>query len=458
GQHAITQGSLAGNANYEVTAYTAAVVDVAKRQIELTADAQSKVYGDADPTLSYQIGGNGLATWDTAATAIVGALAAPTGANATAGLQSIARGTLDGNDNYSVTAFTGNTLTVARRSISVAADAQAKTYGDADPALTYQVGDKGLASWDTQATAFNGALSTPTGAAATAGAQAIVQGTLAANANYEVSSFTGNTVNVAKRSIVVTADNVGRLEGGDMPVLSFSVGDGGLASWDTLASAFSGTLAADPAGLPGTTKIGRGTLVASSNYDIGSFIEGNLVVIPVTRPTEAGTVENTLPAPAQMQQRVSEAAIVLGAPIRVGVDASGDGPGSLTTVGGGFAAAATAPAIDAGGVGGAGGAVTTGPATNSVNLGTVSATQGAVSYSIAPISFAAVDASSPLTYLAVQADGNALPSWLSFDPSGLTLSGQAPAGFEGRVLVSVTATDANGVTHTVQVEVLVEKR
>jgi regulation of enolase protein 1 (concanavalin A-like superfamily) len=76
-----------------------------------------------------------------------------------------------------------NTLVVAPQAISVTADAKSKTYGENDPALTYQF-TPSLVGGDS----FIGALSRETGEAV--GTYAITQGTLALSANYTL-SFTG---------------------------------------------------------------------------------------------------------------------------------------------------------------------------------------------------------------------------------------------------------------------------
>jgi hypothetical protein len=47
-------------------------------------------------------------------------------------------------------------LTVTQRAITVTADAKSRAYGDANPALTYQVGGSGLVNGDT----LSGALAT----------------------------------------------------------------------------------------------------------------------------------------------------------------------------------------------------------------------------------------------------------------------------------------------------------
>ncbi|MBQ8118281.1 MAG: InlB B-repeat-containing protein [Lachnospiraceae bacterium] len=89
--------------------------------------------------------------------------------------------------------------------LTVTAEAKEKTYGDADPALTYTV--SGLAYKDTKATALTGALTRAEGE--NAGTYAIAQGTLAANANYII-SYTGEklTINKAEMADKTVADTI----------------------------------------------------------------------------------------------------------------------------------------------------------------------------------------------------------------------------------------------------------
>ena len=70
----------------------------------MTADAQSRVYGDANPALSYAIGGSGLVNGDS----LTGGLA--TSATATTGVGSygITQGNLAANSNYALSYATAN--------------------------------------------------------------------------------------------------------------------------------------------------------------------------------------------------------------------------------------------------------------------------------------------------------------------------------------------------------------
>ena len=64
-RYAITQGSL-NNSNYDIS-FIEAELSIDQRAITLAAEAVSKIYGEADPTLSVQIAEGNLAFSDTLA-------------------------------------------------------------------------------------------------------------------------------------------------------------------------------------------------------------------------------------------------------------------------------------------------------------------------------------------------------------------------------------------------------
>ena len=152
----------------------------------VTANAQSKTYGDADPTLTYT---GALNTGDS----FTGALTRAAGENV--GVYAISQGTLAAGSNYALT-FVGANLTVTAKAVTVTADAQSKTYGDADPTLTYT---GALNSGDS----FTGALTRAAGE--NVGVYAISQGTLAAGSNYAL-TFVGANLTVTAKAVTVTAD------------------------------------------------------------------------------------------------------------------------------------------------------------------------------------------------------------------------------------------------------------
>ncbi len=68
----------------------------------------------------------------------------------------------------------------------------------------------------------------------------------------------------------------------------------------------------------------------------------------------------------------------------------------------------------------------------------------AFAFTVPAITFADVDAGDTLVYTATQADGTALPSWLSFDAATRRFSGTPSNGDVGPVVLHVTATDSAG--------------
>ena len=182
GIYGIRQGTLAASGNYALN-YASANLTVGQRAITVTADAKSRAYGDANPALTYQVGGSGLVNGDT----LSGALATSATTASNVGVYGITQGTLAASGNYALNYASAN-LTVSQRAITVTADAKSRAYGDANPALTYQVGGSGLANGDT----LSGALATSATTASNVGTYGIAQGTLAASGNYALNYASAN--------------------------------------------------------------------------------------------------------------------------------------------------------------------------------------------------------------------------------------------------------------------------
>ena len=261
GTYAITQGTLAASANYNLV-FTGADLTITKATVTVTADAQSKVYGEADPTLTYQV--SGLVGSD----ALTGELSRDVGENV--GTYAITQGTLAASANYNLV-FTGADLTITKATVTVTADAQSKVYGETDPTLSYQV--SGLVGSD----ALTGELSRDAGE--NVGTYAITQGTLAASANYNL-VFTGADLTITKATVTVTADAQSKVYGEADPTLTYQVS--GLVGSDALT----GELSRDAGENVGTYAITQGTLSAGDNYDMN--FTGALFTINA-KPEEPGT-------------------------------------------------------------------------------------------------------------------------------------------------------------------------
>lgn len=106
-------------------------------------------------------------------------------------------------------------FTIAKATVTVTAEAKSKTYGEADPALTYT--SSGLVGSD----ALTGALTREAGE--NTGTYAIGQGTLTAGDNYTI-SYTGANFTINKAAITITADDKSSKYGEDIAELTYQVG------------------------------------------------------------------------------------------------------------------------------------------------------------------------------------------------------------------------------------------
>ncbi|WP_333572849.1 MBG domain-containing protein [Sphingomonas sp.] len=266
GSYAIGQGTLGAGGNYALN-FTGGVLAVTPRALTVTANDRTMVYGNGVPTLTYAVGGAGLVNGDT----LAGALATSASATSDVGSYAIGQGTLSGGTNYTLN-FTGGSLSVTARPLSVAANDRSMVYGDAVPDLTYTLGGAGLVNGDT----LTGALATGANPTSGVGSYAIGQGGLRASSNYAL-TFTGGTLAVTPRALMVTASDRTMAYGDGIPALTYSVGGAGLVNGDTLSGAL--TTAATSASGVGSYAIDRGTLAAGANYVLG-FTGGSLSITP----------------------------------------------------------------------------------------------------------------------------------------------------------------------------------
>jgi hypothetical protein len=251
---------------------------ISRRPVTVTADPKSKVYGEEDPPLTYQITSGSLVGSDV----FSGALARDPGEDV--GQYPITQGTLALSNNYELT-FEGAYLTITARPITVTADAKTKVYGEPDPDLTYQVTDGSLAFDD----AFTGELSREPGE--DVGEYAITQGTLSLGSNYDL-TFVGANLTITPRPVTVTAHPQSKVYGEADPPLTYAITSGSLAFND----AFSGALSREPGEDVGRYAITQGTLALSDNYEL-TFVGAGLEITPATLTVRAHDKEKVLNAP-----------------------------------------------------------------------------------------------------------------------------------------------------------------
>ncbi len=260
GVYAITQGTLSAGGNYTLT-FVDGALTITPRAITVTADDLTRIYGDADPALTYAITSGDLAFADT----ISGALTRAGGENV--GDYAILQGTLTAGANYALT-YQDGALTITPRAITVTADDLTRVYGDADPALTHQVTAGNLVFGDT----LSGALTRVSGE--NVGAYAVQQGTLTAGSNYAL-TFVDGALTITPRALTITADDLARIYGDSDPALTHQITSGNLVFGDTLAGALTRAAGENV----GDYAVGQGTLSAGANYDV-TFVDGTLTITP----------------------------------------------------------------------------------------------------------------------------------------------------------------------------------
>jgi len=268
----VTTGGVA--ANYKIVDVNG-LLTVTQATLVATADNQSKVYGAADPTLTYTPSG-ALYYGDTYSVISGVGLTAVTGAAATAGTHTI---TASGGtaSNYAVVDVNG-TLTVSKASAVVTASNQSKVYGGADPALTYTV--SGLLYGDPSSVVTGVGLGTATGSAATAGTHPITAAGGVAS-NYSITDVNG-LLTVTPATLTITADSQAKYAGS---TFTFNNGDysaSGLLYGDTVTGATLTSTGAPSSAAPGTYPIllTSGSVMGTglSNYTI-VYVQAPLVNI-----------------------------------------------------------------------------------------------------------------------------------------------------------------------------------
>ena len=277
GGYAITgSGLTAANYDFVQAASNATALTVNKATLTYTANAASRIYGDANPALSGTI--SGWKNADNQGNATTGTLSWGTTADAASNAGSYAitgSGLTAANYDFMQAGSNATALTVNKATLTVTANAASKTYGTSDPALTYGV--NGLVNGDMADGVLSGGLARTAGETVAGGPYAISQGTLNANGNYTI-NYTGASLTITPRALIVTANNANRYVG--QPTPPFSASYSGLAAGDTPAS-LSGALtfgtsatSSSPAGNYAITLTGT---LASPNYTV-TYVNGVLTI------------------------------------------------------------------------------------------------------------------------------------------------------------------------------------
>jgi len=283
--------------NYTIT-NTGADFAINTRLVTVTpSSGQNKIYGADDPVLTYGITSGNLIGTDT----FTGTLSRDSGQNV--GLYEIVGGSLTLGSNYQLTITAGVKFEIKARPITVTADDKSKVYGDPEPALTFTVGGNGLAYTDTLTSSFTGVLTRAAGESVLGGPYAITQGTLAANSNYLISSFTPGKLSITPAALSITPAGGKTKVYGD-PFTSFTGTPTGLKFQDAVNVTYASpgsALNASVGSYDITVAAVAFSTGAASNYSIATGTASNGLVVtqrPITIIADAKSKAYLAPDPA----------------------------------------------------------------------------------------------------------------------------------------------------------------
>ncbi|MCL2607372.1 MAG: hypothetical protein FWD92_02290 [Methanomassiliicoccaceae archaeon] len=259
---------------------TAAVTfEITKAVLTVTVDKdQNKIYGTADPVFTYTVTGWKGQDEENAPSTLTVVLIRENGEDA--GVYSISYELLfESGGNYTIR-FVESVFTITPAMLTVTADPGHKTYGDADPALTYTVTGWQFADEANKDVILSGSLTRENGE--NADSYSINQGTLIdTSGNYTI-QFLGSAFTITPAVLTITADDLANVYGATDPVFTYTVTGWQFADEANKDAILTGSLERDAGISVGSYTIHQGTLVdTSGNYTI-EFIEAVLTITPAT--------------------------------------------------------------------------------------------------------------------------------------------------------------------------------
>ncbi|MCC9065454.1 MBG domain-containing protein [Flavobacterium piscisymbiosum] len=256
--------------NYDFT-YVNGNLTITKALLTITADDQTKVYGEANPTLTASY--SGFVNGDTA-TNLTTPPTITTIADATSPVGTyIITPSGAVSDNYDFTYVNGN-LTITKATLTITADDQTKVYGTANPTLT--AGYLGFVNGDTATNLTTAPTITTTALDASPVGTYTITASGAVSDNYDFTYVNGN-LTITKATLTITADDQTKVYGAANPTLTasysgFANGETS-ASLTTLPTISTTALDASPVGTYTITASGA----VSDNYDF-TYVNGNLTI------------------------------------------------------------------------------------------------------------------------------------------------------------------------------------
>ncbi len=198
-----------------------------------------------------------------------------------------AAGLYSTQQGYDISYGTGS-VTIDQRPITVTADAKSKTYGDADPALTYQLTTGSLVGSDT----LNGDLTRASGE--NAGGYAISAAGLS-NGNYLITALDG-TLTIDPRPITVIVDALSKTHGDADPVFTYQISSGNLVGSDTLGGSLTRAAGEDVGDYAiSATSLSHGNYLITANDGQLTILQRLFTQVPAEQAAVT-TAQNNAPS------------------------------------------------------------------------------------------------------------------------------------------------------------------
>ena len=253
GAYAITAAIGTLSATNYTFATTNGTLTVNPLAVTVTADAQAKVYGTPDPSLTYSASPS-LVAGDS----FTGSLSRASGANV--GIYAITQGTLALSTNYSLS-YNGANLTITPASLTVTANSQSKYYGQTVMFAGAEFTTSTLINGDS----VSAVTLTSAGAVNTAavGAYSIVPSAATGTGlgNYNVSYVTGTLTVLAQGTNVVTAV---------IPGFPLTVTAAGIPGYTYVAQRTTDLTSGTWVSVSTNTAAGDGTIISTDSFvDLG---------------------------------------------------------------------------------------------------------------------------------------------------------------------------------------------
>jgi MBG domain (YGX type) len=264
------EGTPAVLANYDVQP-TNGTLTINPAPLSATADDKSKVYGDANPTLTGSLTGvkNGdlitlsLTTAADAGSGIGGYNIVPV-INATAAVLA----------NYQTPALTNGTLTITKAPLSASAVNKTKVYGDANPPLTGSV--IGVKNSDPITLSFS-TIATMSSGVGGYDIVPVINATPAVLANYQTPALTNGTLTITKAPLSASAANKSKILNAVNPTFTGTLT--GVKNGDPITLTFTTTATqASPVGSYPIVPVINATLPVLANYQTPVLTNGTLTV------------------------------------------------------------------------------------------------------------------------------------------------------------------------------------